>query len=305
MSDFSSGFTPEFINNDEFINPLSDFGFKNLFGKPGKAQENLIVLLNAILHEQLGFDKIVNLELNPTENKGENENRKTTHYDVHCVTDKGHRIIVEMQNRWETNFDNRMVYYTVEGIMQQDTYKYGGGMWDYHLDPVVGLAICNFTLDKFDKKPLAYFNLRDVMTNIKYGDQLNLVFVHLKEFSQDPGECTTTLEKIIFTLRNMETIQKNNNNPFSKEKGDFYDTLALMSRVSALSPAERLDFHAWRIHENDRLLREARAQKEGHEKGRAEGLWATARNLKEMNMSLEDISKATGLPLDELKSKLQ
>ena len=36
------------IPNSDFISPLSDFGFKNLFGKEGKSKQNLIVLLNAI-----------------------------------------------------------------------------------------------------------------------------------------------------------------------------------------------------------------------------------------------------------------
>ena len=307
--EFPDDFDPKNISKEEdYINPLSDFGFKNLFGKEGKAQENLIVLLNAILHDRLGFEKIVSVTLNPTENKGENKHRKSTFYDVHCVTDRGHRIIVEMQNRWEANFDNRMIYYTVEGIMLQDTNKFDGRPWNYHLDPVVGLAICNFTLPNFEKNPLAFFNLREAKTNIKYGDQLNLVFLHIKEFTQEADKCLTELEKIIYTLTNMKTIQETKNNPFSKEKGDFYDTVAFMSRYSSLSQEEKLAYHAWRIHENDRLLREERIAAEGHELGFAAGAlseaWKIARKLYEKGLGIEDISEFTGLSILELKEKL-
>ena len=325
---------------DDFIPPLSDFGFKNLFGKPGKAKQNLITLLNAILHEQLGFEKIVDLTLNPTENKGESPERKTTFFDIHCYTSNRHRIIVEMQNHWEPNFMSRLLYYVAEGIMQQDTSRHTGEAWDYSIDPVVGLALCNFTLPGFKKKPVAYFLLKDWKTDIPYGKQIGLVFLHLPQFTDDEMACVSELEMIIYSLKNMETIQKMDKVPFSKEKGDFYDTIALMSRVSALSEDERREYDRWRKHENMRLLREknlkdkalaegiaegrakgleegraegrAKGLEEGRAEGRAKGLeegktsqaWESARILKNKNMPLDFISEVTGISESELRSKL-
>ena len=297
------------VSND-FIDPLSDFGFKNVFGKDGKAKENLIVLLNAILHEQMGFEKIVDLKLNPTEQKGVNPEYKSSQYDIHCITDNGHRIIVEMQKRKERNFDNRLLFYVAQSVINQGINVIENQTCRYDFDPVVGLAICNFTLPSFDNRKLAYFNLRDVFTNIKYGDQLSLVFVHLPEFSQNEEECKSELDKIIYSLRNMKTIQETKHNPFSKKEGDFYDTIALMSRLSALSPEEREQYFAWAIHENDRKLREiyvredalAEGLKEGEEIGRIEEKWSLARNAKRMGLPLPQISELTGLSMEELET---
>lgn len=293
----TSPFNPE----NDFISPLSDFGFKNLFGKEGKAKQNLIVLLNAILHDRLGFEKIVRVSLNPTENTALNKARKSTRYDIYCTTDKNHHIIVEMQNRWEPNFDSRLLYYVSEAVTSQGVHKFRKGPWDYSLTPVVGLALCNFTLKGFESEPVAYFNLRDVKTNREYGKQFNLVYVHFKEFTQDPDKCHTELEKIVYSLRNMETMQKNRNNPFSKEKGDFYDTIMDMSRYSALTAEEQMEYVAMRLHENDQQLRELRA----HDQGKVEGIMETARRMFQKGFSLEDISAITEIPVSTLKSSLQ
>ena len=327
-----------YVNEEEFaydfISPMSDFFFKNFFANGKDSKENLLVLLNAILHEQLGFEKITDLTMNPTEDKAENHGRKTTFYDIHCTTVSGKKLIVEMQNKWEDNFRNRIFFYGVEAVMQQDMRgKTRRGAWDFSLVPVITIALCNFHLPGFSKKPLAYFNLRDMYTNKVYGDQLQLVYVHMTEFTNDPDKCKTELEKIVFSMKNMKTIQRMKEIPFSTEEGDFYSRMALRSRLSALEPEEREYYDRWFKHEYDRYLREekmkAKAEAEGTakglakgleegrakglEEGRAEGLakgkiqqaWETAKILYKENIPLELISSSTGLDLDELKRELK
>ena len=99
----------------------------------------------------------------------------------------------------------------------------------------------------------------------------------------------------------METMQKNRNNPFSKEKGDFYDTIMDMSRYSALTAEEQMEYVAMRLHENDQQLRELRA----HDQGKVEGIMETARRMFQKGFSLEDISAITEIPVSTLKSSLQ
>ena len=43
------------------------------------------------------------------------------------------------------------------------------------------------------------------------------------------------------------------------------------------------------------------AKKEGKAEGRAEGIAETARNLKQMGLDISQISKATGLSIEEIK----
>lgn len=47
---------------------------------------------------------------------------------------------------------------------------------------------------------------------------------------------------------------------------------------------------------------EQKGRKEGREEGREEGKEETARNLKQMGVSLEIISKATGLSIEQIEA---
>lgn len=322
------------VNEEEiaygFISPLSDFFFKNFFAKGKDSKKNLLVLLNAILHEQLGFEKITDLTMNPTEDKAESPWRKTTFYDIHCTTESGNKLIVEMQNKYEENFTNRMLFYGAEAVMQQDLRgKARPGSWNFDLVPVIVIALCNFHLPGFSQKPVAYFNLRDMYTNKTYGNQLQLVYIHMTEFSNNPNKCKTELEKIVYSMKNMKTIQSMKEVPFSTEEGDFYSRMAEHSRLSALDPEERQLYDRWLKHEYDKFLREekmkAEAQSKGLEEGRAKGLeegrakgleeglkegkmaqaWATARILYKENLPWELISNATNISIEELKEKLK
>ncbi|MCH5235317.1 MAG: Rpn family recombination-promoting nuclease/putative transposase [Muribaculaceae bacterium] len=303
----------------DFISPLSDFGFNNLFGTE-HGKENLIDLLNAILHERLGFEKVVDLKLNPTENKGIAPERKTTRYDIHCITDKGHRIIVEMQNNWHSNFNNRLFYYGIEAISRQDRRTEGALAWDFTIDPVVTIAICNFRQKKFGERPVIYHTFRDEETNERFGNQLSLVFLQLPHFTDNEEECDTFLKKIIYSLKNMERIQTMEKIPFSTEDGDFFSRIVKRSRYSALSEEEQLAYDRWLKFENDRLLdleysRREGLEKgiaEGREKGRAEGIaegraerqWESAMAMAQDGVPIEKISKYTGIPVSELQNKL-
>lgn len=309
----------------DFIPPLSDFGFKLLFGTE-KNKTNLIVLLNAILHDRLGYEKIIDLRLNPTEYKGENPDRKTIQYDIHCLTDRHHRIIVEMQNKVHPNFEDRMFYYGAEAVSRQDRRIKGHSTWDFHIDPVVSLAICNFKIKKMGDRPVSHFSFREVETNMEYGRQLNLVFLQLPWFSDDVEDCNTELDKIMFSLKNMERIQNMQEIPFSKQEGDFYSRIAQASRYSALSEEERLEYDRYMKYENDRLLEQQWAREEGfeegyqdgHAKGIAQGIaqgivqgleegaekakMEDAKKMIELGLDLSLISEITGLSLEKLSN---
>lgn len=297
----------------DYISPMSDFGFKNFFANGKDSKDNLIILLNAILHDYLGFEKITDLSLNPTEDKAENPDRKTTFYDIHCTTSSGKKLIVEMQNKYEDNFRNRVFFYGVEAVMQQDfRKKKKSAVWNFELVPVVTIALCNFHLPGFNERPLAYFNLRDTYTNKEYGNQFQMVFIHMTEFTRDPEKCNTELEKIVFSLMNMDKIQRMQTIPFSNEEGDFYSRLATKSRVSALSRDEKEYYDRWLKHEYDRYLQEELAKQNAHKEGRAKGIeegelkkaWESARIMKEKGLDIEFIAEVTGLSIPELKKNL-
>lgn len=80
----------------KYIDPLSDPGFKILFGRES-SKDILIGFLNMLLGKELK-DPIVNVTHLDKEKVKEQTSERSILYDIHCETSSGHRIIVEMQN---------------------------------------------------------------------------------------------------------------------------------------------------------------------------------------------------------------
>ena len=74
-----------------YIDPLTDFGFKHLFGsEPNK--EILIEFLNALFQ---GEKVIVNLDYRSNEFAGKLQEEKKVFFDLYCTTDKNENLLVE------------------------------------------------------------------------------------------------------------------------------------------------------------------------------------------------------------------
>jgi len=96
-----------------FIHPLTDWGFKRIFGD----KELLMDFLNSLLEGERVITDLsyLNTETQPEENDG----RKTV-YDLYCETDTGEYIIVEMQNRRQACFkDRKAIFDRLERIASQ------------------------------------------------------------------------------------------------------------------------------------------------------------------------------------------
>ena len=84
----------------KYVNPFTDIGFKIIFGQP--ASKNLLItLLNELL---AGEHHITELTFLDKEDHADNVSDKGIIYDLYCRTASGEYIIVEMQNRWHSNF---------------------------------------------------------------------------------------------------------------------------------------------------------------------------------------------------------
>ncbi|MEO1623912.1 MAG: PD-(D/E)XK nuclease family transposase, partial [Bacteroidota bacterium] len=88
---------------DKYINPLTDFGFKKLFGtEPNKVL--LIDFLNQILPDQ---HKIKDLSYSRNEQFGQNDLDRKAIFDLYCVGESGERFIVEVQKAKQNYFKDR------------------------------------------------------------------------------------------------------------------------------------------------------------------------------------------------------
>lgn len=299
---------PEDYN--DFIPPFSDFGFKNLFGKGDKSKENLIFLLNEVLKEYPGMNPIVDVVYKNVEQQAENPVRKSSRFDIYCKTDRGETFVVEMQNDRDPLLRNRLVFYLCLAVTEQDSRINPEVPWDYSFPPVIAIMFCNFIDKEIDPCEVNYFGILNRKTFQPFGNHVGLVIVQLPLFPKQENECKTELQRIIYSLENMETIQRTGKIPFSTQKGDFYDRIAWMSRKAALTDEELHAYNQWLKVTNDDRLRELRAEAKGREEGREEGReqgqksmqLKIARNLLSSGMSPEEVANNTGLSISDLKN---
>ena len=124
---------------DKYINPLTDFGFKKLFGsEPNKIL--LIDFLNQILPDK---HQIKDLTYSRNEQLGLNELDRKAIFDLYCTGESGERFIVELQKAKQNFFKDRSIYYASFPIQEQAQK----GNWDYRLEPVYTVGILDFIFD--------------------------------------------------------------------------------------------------------------------------------------------------------------
>jgi predicted transposase/invertase (TIGR01784 family) len=125
---------------DKYINPLTDFGFKKLFGsEPNK--DLLIDFLNQVLPEK---HKIKDLSYAKSEQLGIAVSDRKAIFDLYCIGESGERFIVEIQKAKQNWFKDRSMYYASFPIQEQAKK----GDWDFRLKPVYTIGILDFIFDE-------------------------------------------------------------------------------------------------------------------------------------------------------------
>ena len=109
----------------KYVNPLTDFGFKKIFGEePNK--DILISFLNEILPERHTIEDLSYLR---NERLGKSEVDRKAIYDLYCTSTTGERFIVELQKAKQNYFKDRSIFYSSFPIQEQAQK----GEWDFRL----------------------------------------------------------------------------------------------------------------------------------------------------------------------------
>ena len=169
----------------KFINPFTDFGFKHIFGRE-MDKDILIEFLNDLLE---GEHTIMDLRIMNNERLPETEQGRKVIFDIHCETDKGERIIIEMQNREQPHFKDRALYYLSHSVVEQGIK----GTWDYELAAVYGVFFLNFTLDEengSDKNGKEGKFRRDIIladreTGQVFNPKFRQIYIELPRFNKE------------------------------------------------------------------------------------------------------------------------
>ena len=189
-------------NNERYINPYTDFGFKKLFGTEMN-KDLLISFLNALFHGEKG--EITDVQYLNGEHLGEGYGDRRSIFDVYCMTDDGSRFIVEMQKAEQEYFKDRSLYYSTAAIREQAPK----GKWDYHLDEVYTIGILNFMFPGDEYPADSYrheIKLKDVEDDHVFYDKLTFVYLEMPKFTKTADELNGMFDKWMYVLHNLSSL---------------------------------------------------------------------------------------------------
>lgn len=287
-------------NLGTFMNVLTDFGFKRMFGTE-KFKHILIRFLNVLFEPQ--GTKVLDVEFHNKEVLPLNPDGKRIIYDVYCVSrDEKEHYILEMQQEHHTHFDKRIMYYISRALAMQGERGKG-----YDYSPVFGIFFIDFQFKHISRKLLHDFGMRERDTHELFSNLLNLIIVCLEEVKNTWGECETELERMTYLIKNMHHMDKNSEAYKSREYQDMFDAAEIGSFAAEDVVAYKQSTRAY----EDRELYVDSAYKDGYEtgiekgiekgiergieKGREEGVQITARKMFDSGMDPDFIRKITGL----------
>ena len=316
--------TTTWKRTQRYLNPLTDFGFKRLFGTEMN-KELLISFLNALFHDK----DIRDVSYLNSEQLGDSEDDRRSVFDVYCEDAQGDKFVVEMQNVYQEFFKDRSVYYATIPIRDQGKK----GDWDFELKAVYTVGVLNFCLTDDPGHYVHEVKLVDIGTKEVFYDKLTFAYIEIPKFNKDEEHLETMWDKWMFVLRNLSHLM--DRPPALQER--VFTRLFEQAEIAKLSKTELRNYTYGMDTLRDYKNGLATAKKQGIALGRQEGIHLgrqegihlgrqegialgtekgialgkeegialtsrkIALSLKEMGMSVPDIIKATGLSAEEIK----
>lgn len=276
---------------EKYVNPLTDFGFKKLFGtEPNKGL--LIDFLNQILpaHHQ-----IQDLSYSNTEQLGGQDLDRKAIFDLYCLGESGERFIVEIQKAKQNFFKDRSIYYASFPI--QDQAKKGD--WDYQLDPVYTVGILDFIFDdhKMESELLHVVELKNQRCEVFY-DKLKFIYIELPKFTKKEEELTTHFDKWLYVFRHLAQLNSRPRALQEKVFGKLFEA----AEIAKFSPEEKDAYEESLKYYRDLKNVVDTSKEEGRLEGKIEGKLEVAAELKRNQVPLDIIIKATGLSREEIET---
>ena len=279
------------VNEGRYINPLTDYGFKKVFGD----KEVMIAFLTDLLNPKSPIKEVVFLDKDLI---ADSEETRGVIYDLRCKTEDGSEFIVEMQNKGQLNFSDRILFYLSRSFSSQE--RKGNSSWNYELYPVYGVFFMNFHMKGLKPQSIRTIQLKVDETGEVFSEKLKAFTLELPDYKDKPMEYPKSqIEYWLYNLINMETMTTAL--PFQSQQ-PIFSKVGGISELVHMSEEDRLKYNisldTYRT--NLSVMQNERA--EGREEGRAEATIQNAINLKNLGVDVEIISKATGLSVEEIES---
>ena len=291
--------------------------FKKIFG----VEENkdlLISLINSIVGKE---DQVSDITLLNPYNPKNFKTDKLSILDIKATNQDGKRFNIEIQISDEADYDKRALYYWAKIYTEQlKTAE------DYSkLSKAIGIHILNFTSIPSVKKYHNVFHITEKETGVLYFKDLELHTIELKKFSDNSNEELSDIVAKVksaldlwvafltrYDLLVADSLPKELNDPSLKKA---INVLSVMNLTSEERDAYEDRLKWLRIEANTiknyEQRGEARGRIEGRAEGRVEGIeigqtrktFEITKNLLQIGLTFEDVSKVTGLSVEEIKAR--
>ncbi len=293
----------------KYLDPKADLTFKKVFGE----HKNLVIsLLNAMLPLEDG-KRVESIEYLPSELVPRTPASKDTIVDVRCEETGGRKFIVEMQMSWTASFKQRVLLNSAKAYVRQLSEGE-----EYHLlQPVYSLNFVNETFEPDMEEYYHYYHMVHYLHSDKVLEGLHLVFVELPKFKA--WNLTEKKMQVLWLRFLTEIGEKTRKAPQDLlDNPQVHQALEIVEE-SAYNEAEMLAYDKFWDRASrektfqanlDRAVAERDAEKvrADAERARADAAVAklrqdklqTARTLKAMNLTDEQIAAATGLTVAEI-----
>lgn len=275
---------------NRYINALTDYGFKKIFGD----KEIMIAFLTDLLLPKTPIEDVIFLD---KELGGVSEYDRGVVYDLLCKTIDGNEFIVEMQNRSQIHFSDRIIFYLSRSFSDQE--EKGNSDWDFQLKPVYGIFFLNFHLRGFKPLTLRTVQLKVDETGELFTDKLKVFTLELPDYRKMREEdCKSKIDYWLYNITNLETMTTNV--PFQSEQ-PIFSKVGNIAELVHMTAEERQKYNvsidSYRT--NLSVMKNERA--EGVAEGRAEEKLANALSLKLNGVPVDLIAKSLGLTEEEIE----
>ena len=221
----------------KYINPVTDFGFKRLFGEePNK--DLLLDFLNELLRKEEG--EIVELNYLPNERLPLAIGDRRAIFDIYCTNAEGEKFIVELQKTKQKYFKDRTLYYSTFPIQEQ---AITGSDWNFKLKGIYTIAILDFVFDDDINEPEKFrydVKLTNINTNKVFYDKFTFIYLEMPKFNKNSNELITKFDKWLYILKNLNKLDRA---PIEIQEKVF-TKLFKTAEISKLDNEERKNYEA-------------------------------------------------------------
>lgn len=296
----------------KYIDLRCDFGFKYCMSDPIIMKS----FLNALLEGDV--EKITSVTFENVEMPRDTINQRGVTFDLHCSTETGDTILIEMQNSYQKFFKTRANFYIFNLMSKKIRRGIEWGKMENDITRIIGIFIMGDGLAGLDDAITCTAEC-NVKTGEIFWDRHRKYFINLPKFKFD-AENITTRDIWINFFKNLGDMDKIHKSVYERADEGLLRLLE-KAKVAALTDEERNVYEASMKRLEDEVDMEELGykigmeegldigRKEGREEGRKEGREEGERNksiqiatgMKQEGLDSALIAKLTNLSLEEIE----